>query len=127
MFSPNETTIGACMQAIFGSTDLHLLRRVCREATPDVAPARECPPVPERVPAMYPRRSNVRQGRQQYIPFCRDFLRKPSDGLEPSTPSLPWARLGNWSQPTATVLACFCPVRACGICHGLPPVATTGL
>jgi len=117
MFSPNETTMGACMQAIFGSTDLHLLRRVCREATPDVAPARECPPVPERVPAMYPRRSNVRQGRQQYIPFCRDFLKKPSDGLEPSTPSLPWNVARNRWQPMATDLACICGFGAQSICH----------
>ena len=30
---------------------------------------------------------------------------KPSSGLEPETPSLPCARCGNWSQPTATVFA----------------------
>jgi hypothetical protein len=30
---------------------------------------------------------------------------KPSDGLEPSTPSLPWNDSRNWSQPTATVFA----------------------
>jgi hypothetical protein len=28
------------------------------------------------------------QHRQQKMPLCRYF--KPSDGLEPSTPSLPW-------------------------------------
>ena|SRR5438067_12485098 len=33
--------------------------------------------------------------------------RKPSDGLEPSTPSLPCTSRGNQSQPTATVFACF--------------------
>jgi hypothetical protein len=33
---------------------------------------------------------------------------EPSDGLEPSTPSLPCTPRGNRSQPTATVLACFC-------------------
>jgi hypothetical protein len=32
---------------------------------------------------------------------------KPSDGLEPSTPSLPFDARGNHSQPTATDLACF--------------------
>jgi hypothetical protein len=30
---------------------------------------------------------------------------EPSDGLEPSTSSLPCARGSNWSQPTATVFA----------------------
>jgi hypothetical protein len=32
--------------------------------------------------------------------------RKPSDGLEPSTPSLPCAPIGYWPQPVATVSAC---------------------
>src|SRR5829696_8026148 len=30
-------------------------------------------------------------------------FQEPSDGLEPSTPSLPWNVSGNLSQPTATV------------------------
>jgi hypothetical protein len=34
------------------------------------------------------------QSRQQYMPICRYFIRKPSDGLEPSTPSLPWKSRG---------------------------------
>jgi hypothetical protein len=53
--------------------------------------------------------------------------RKPSDGLEPSTPSLPWNDLGNWSQPTATLLACLGGFHGDAICDRLPPVATTGL
>jgi hypothetical protein len=52
---------------------------------------------------------------------------KPSDGLEPSTPSLPCAPNGNWSQPTATVLACFCAFQARSICHRLPLVAPARL
>jgi hypothetical protein len=48
---------------------------------------------------------------------------KPSDGLEPSTPSLPCAPFGNWSQPMATVLACFGRFQGRSICHQLPPVA----
>jgi hypothetical protein len=53
--------------------------------------------------------------------FCRAL-----DGIEPSTPSLPW-RLGEHrSQPTATVWACFPGFRADPVCHRLPPVATTG-
>ena len=56
--------------------------------------------------------------RQQESPFCRYF--KPSDGLEPSTPSLPCAPNGNWSQPTAMASAC----SALSGSEHLPPVAT---
>jgi hypothetical protein len=49
---------------------------------------------------------------------------KPSDGLEPSTPSLPCAPIGNRSQPMATVLACSSRFWGNPICHRLPPVAT---
>ena len=57
---------------------------------------------------------------------CGQFF-KPSDGLEPSTPSLPCAPIGNWLQPVATVLACFGRFRGVPICHRLPLVATAGL
>src|SRR5439155_1205926 len=60
------------------------------------------------------------------IEKCREFL-KPSDGLEPSTPSLPWNVSGKRWQPAATVLACFRHFRADPLCRLLPPVATTGL
>jgi hypothetical protein len=53
--------------------------------------------------------------------------REPSDGLEPSTPSLPCAADGNGSQRTATVSAYSRRFRADPICHRLPTVATTGL
>jgi len=36
----------------------------------------------------------ARQRRQRYMPICRDFMSKPSDGLEPSTPSLPFSDRG---------------------------------
>jgi hypothetical protein len=52
---------------------------------------------------------------------------KPSDGLEPSTPSLPWNNSSKRSQPRATVLASFRGFRCRRICHRLPPVATAGL
>jgi hypothetical protein len=55
------------------------------------------------------------------------LILEPSDGLEPSTPSLPWNDSGNWSQPTATVFAYSSRLRSCSICHRLPPVATAGL
>jgi hypothetical protein len=54
-------------------------------------------------------------------------LDKPSDGLEPSTPSLPWKLAGNRWQPGATDLACFRGFRRRGICHRLPLVAPAGL
>src|SRR5437868_6836714 len=50
-----------------------------------------------------------------------------SDGLEPSTPFLPWNFSGNRWQPVATLFACFCGFRVDRICDRLPPVATTGL
>src|SRR5206468_10591147 len=63
---------------------------------------------------------------EQKAPLCGAFA-EPSDGLEPSTPSLPCAASGNWSQPTATVFACFNGFAPLAIRHWLPPVATTGL
>jgi hypothetical protein len=51
-------------------------------------------------------------------------LAKPSDGLEPSTPSLPCARRGKRSQPAARVLACSCgsaPIRFATACRRLQP------
>jgi hypothetical protein len=49
---------------------------------------------------------------------------KPSDGLKPSTPSLPFWGQGNWWQPTATVFVCLSRFRGHPICHPLPLVAT---
>jgi hypothetical protein len=42
--------------------------------------------------------------------------KEPSDGLEPSTPSLPCAARGSQWQLTATVLACFCGFGGGAIC-----------
>jgi Domain of unknown function (DUF1707) len=52
-------------------------------------------------------------------PLLRSGLAGPSDGLEPSTPSLPCAAGGNWSQPTATVSAYLSRLDAVR----LPPIA----
>ncbi|MCA1705714.1 MAG: hypothetical protein LC808_21615, partial [Actinobacteria bacterium] len=54
--------------------------------------------------------------------FC-----KPSDGLEPSTHSLPSTLWGNRSQSTATVFAYFCGFAGGPICRRLPLIATPGL
>jgi hypothetical protein len=58
--------------------------------------------------------------------ICSGLL-KPSDGLEPPTPSLPWIAAGNRSQPTATVFAYLGRARGRPICDWLPSVATAGL
>jgi hypothetical protein len=53
---------------------------------------------------------------KEEAPFYGDFA-EPSDGLEPSTPSLPWNDSGNRSQPTATVFACFRDFEVGSICR----------
>jgi hypothetical protein len=62
-------------------------------ALPRVARRRACPRVPAS-PKMYPSRtrqaSKSRHRRQHIMPYLQGFYAKPSDGLEPSTPSLPW-------------------------------------
>jgi hypothetical protein len=51
--------------------------------------ARECPPVPKRTRLVPAKRRNLAIVGNTKCPFAGTFL-KPSDGLEPSTPSLPW-------------------------------------
>src|SRR5215204_5514820 len=50
-----------------------------------------------------------------------------SCGAREATPSLSSDPNGNWSQPTATILACFCAFQAPSICHRLPLVAPARL
>ena len=54
MVSPNEVTAGSCMQGDFPERALLRLNEVCRDATRDVARARECLPVLDCVPVSYP-------------------------------------------------------------------------
>src|SRR5262249_36576915 len=84
------------------SSITELRRRLgpCRKAMAHVASVRECPPVPEQVPAWYPRGLGEITEQTTIQPlFCRVFTAKPPDGLEPSTP-LPVVRLpckrGGW-------------------------------
>jgi len=83
------------------------------------ANVRECP----RVPA----RDSRLQLRHKKGPFAGAFP-KPSDGLEPSTPSLPWVRCGKWWQHSAEEM------RVCELldgvlhwfsCHLLQPLCST--
>jgi catechol 2,3-dioxygenase-like lactoylglutathione lyase family enzyme len=63
---------------------------------------------------------------KEKAPVCGAFA-EPSDGLEPSTPSLPCAPVGNRSQPTATVfayLSFFAGVSFATGCHGLRPLGS---
>ena len=58
--------------------------------------------------------------------LCGAFS-KPSDGLEPSTPSLPWALRGNWWQPDAAVCRTFGfreSKRIAAGCHRLRPLGS---
>jgi len=67
--------------------------------------------------------SSPRGGRPIFLGFCRE----PSDGIEPSTPSVPCAPIGNGSQPVATVLAClslFGSERFATGCHCLRPLCS---
>jgi integrase len=57
------------------------------------------------VPSEFPQRAVPPAGRPRMVRKVAANRGKPSDGLEPSTPSLPCAPIGNWSQPVATVLA----------------------
>jgi hypothetical protein len=52
---------------------------------------------------------------------------EPSDGLEPSTPSLPCAAKRLPWVATGCGPACLSGFRGCPICHRLPPVAPAGL
>jgi hypothetical protein len=61
-------------------------------------------------------RSTEQVGLTEKAPISGAFG-EPSDGLEPSTPSLPCTFNRNQSPPTATVLACSCGFRAEPICH----------
>ena len=87
---PIKAAAGGRMQGIFRSADII----ACMGC---VAIRRRTSPVPtsaRQSPHVYPFRTRdavaARQCRQRYMPICRDFMSKPSDGLEPSTPSLPW-------------------------------------
>jgi hypothetical protein len=53
----------------------------------------------------------------------RKSFAEPSDGLEPSTPSLPCAPIGNRWQPTTTVFAGLSHFWSRRICDWLPPIA----
>jgi hypothetical protein len=66
-----------------------------------VAKRRRASPVPQMCPFCV----RVFCGQTTQNAHLQAFLCKPSDGLEPSTPSLPSRFRGNGSQPMATDLA----------------------
>jgi hypothetical protein len=69
------------------------------------------------------------RARQQKTAHLRAVLlpKRASDGLEPSTPSLPSDFRCNRSQPTATVFACLRRFQIRVVCQWLPPVTTAWL
>ena len=89
-FAPAPATWTRCLQALFYRWELN------RRASTVVARGRACPQVPvgsENVPVSYPRDADRASRKTTKRPICRVFV-KPSDGLEPSTPSLPWRSRG---------------------------------
>jgi hypothetical protein len=53
----------------------------------------------------------------------REYFAEPSDGLEPSTPSLPFRCARNYWRPEATDSACLGRFGRCRTCAGSPPFA----
>jgi hypothetical protein len=88
----------------------------------DVARARECPPVPKCTRLVPATRHDLAITDNTRRPFAGLFL-EPSDGLEPSTPSLPWRSKGStgvhgWTSPSTIFLQidasrCVARARAC--------------
>jgi hypothetical protein len=103
-----------------GSFLSRLLDRASKDVSADAARRRGASRVPQMCPEC------VRMFSGLTTTKCRfaGAIGKPSDGLEPSTPSLPCDLRGNRSQPTATVFARLSRFRGRPICHQLPPVAT---
>jgi hypothetical protein len=64
-----------------------------------------------RVPSVFPQRGASQGLRSRQAAKVAANRGKPSDGLEPSTPSLPWNVAGNQWQPMATVSGLFLRLR----------------
>src|SRR5579859_8114676 len=73
-----------------------------------------------------PARDTCFQSRARAMPICRDFA-KPSDGLEPSTPSLPCAPERLPWVATGCRSARLSRFRPLPKCDPLPPVAPAWL
>jgi hypothetical protein len=76
------------------SEQLRLSYELCRKATQDVALARGCPPAPRTCTRLVPAPARRAKAGNTIGPFA-GLLSKPSDGLEPSTHSLPWRFWGD--------------------------------
>jgi hypothetical protein len=122
---------------ILSSTQLQLSHEVCRKATPDVALARGCPPVPGMCTRLVPAHAGRAKTGNTTGPFA-GLLSKPSDGLEPSTPSLPWRfRGGTGGHRRALAITFLLQIvpsrrvsraRACPLVRGLMyPSRTRGV
>jgi hypothetical protein len=106
--APAWTTHAACLQE---PSERLVGRWRVSSTSRRVARRRACPRVPARRkmdPSRTPEASDFRRPRQHSMPICWAFG-KPSDGLEPSTPSLPCDVCGERSLTGATVSACSRP------------------
>jgi hypothetical protein len=114
-----QQKLAICRELLESTTRPHSLQ-MCRKKPRDVTGA-------SRVPQMCPECVRVFDGQTTTKCGFAGTLGKPSDGLEPSTPSLPCAPIGNQSQPVATVLACFgrfAAFRFVTGCHWLRPLGS---
>jgi hypothetical protein len=87
--APPRATPTACLQELCEWRSRSSISSAFRDVSRDVARARECPPVPKCTRLVPARRPNFADA-GNIIALFAGLLRKPSDGLEPSTPSLPW-------------------------------------
>jgi hypothetical protein len=89
------------------------------------SPAKRCCKL-SRATSVRPASPTRTTNRRKKPRICGGFA-KPSDGLEPSTPSLPCAPKPLPLVATGCGLACLSDFRGCPVCHWLPPVAPAGL
>jgi len=108
--SPAQTTLMASLQEFRLSMRSSLAQEVVPE---DAARRRGASRVTANVSGMCPL---VQPADNNKVRFA-GTLPKPSNGLEPSTPSLPFDTHSNRSQPTATDSASFCESGGRAICR----------
>jgi hypothetical protein len=126
IFAPPRATPNPFLQALSESV---VAIESGERASRCVAKDRACPRAPgqsQNVPVWYPRSLQISPRQATTYAHLQGFYTSPLAGSN-RRPLLTIAAIGNWSQPTPTVLACMS--RFCGepICDRLPLLATTGL
>ena len=114
-----RTTPTACLQELF---ECVVEKRVSRARSTRVARRRACPPVPKCTRLVPARNRNLAFAGNTICLFA-GLLCKPSDGLEPSTPSLPWRFTGGIGVHDRASAGMFFPAnRAVEPCLSCPRV-----